>query len=117
MSENCVAEPVIQKEYKWINKQFDSSGFREYDFSALSQKTLAKIKSDFKKTPYIVKVDTLDIKNTFNEISIERAWVSDEENMVYLLFSILWVSDIYVVYELKNFKIDSKYTTSGWTLK
>lgn len=45
------------------------------------------------------------------------AFASCEDNKIYLLFSIAWVSDIYVVYELDGFEIRSKYITSAWSIK
>lgn len=113
----CLAEPIKQSEYNWVNKKFFSSDLKGYDLSLLPENTFMKIHNDFKSTPYIIKLDSHGIRNEFDEIVIERAWVSHDGNRIYLLCSIRFVSDLYIVYELENFEIDSKYTTSGWNLK
>lgn len=116
-SKICMAEPIKQSEFIWVNKKSFSIDLKEYDLSLIPTDALMKIHNDFKSTPYIIKLDSHGIRNEFDEIVIERAWVSDDSNRIYLLCSIRFVSDLYIVYELKNFEIDSKYTTSGWNLK
>lgn len=113
----CTAEPVVRLEYNWVNKDFDSTSLKDYDFSKLPANTLNMVIDDFKKNPYTVKLDAHGVENKFSDIEIEMAFASCEGNKIYLLFSIVWVSDIYVVYELDDFEIRSKYTTSAWSIK
>lgn len=112
-----MAESTKSPKYNWTNKKFFSDDLKEYDLSLVPESIILSVRNDFKQNSYVVEVDSYSIRNEFNEIIIERALASIDGHRIYLLCSIRFVSDLYIVYELENFVIDSKYTTSGWNIK
>ncbi len=116
-SATCMAESTKSPKYNWTNKKFFSDDLKEYDLSLVPESIILSVRNDFKQNPYVVEVDSYSIRNEFNEIIIERALASIDGHRIYLLCSIRFVSDLYIVYELEDFVIDSKYTTSGWNIK
>lgn len=118
-----VISPLVKAEKlsysigNWEVKKFDRSKLKRYDFNNTKEALLSNIKKDFKENPYIRRVESLDITNVSDEISVFDAWVdqTNEGNSVfYLMFTIRQVADIYAVYVVKNNQIIDKYFVSSW---
>lgn len=102
-------------EFVWPTKQLDTKELVKYKFSELAPELLRKVAANFKETPYFATRNGVADSNAFEKIIIESVFKNDKTEVLYLIYSIEFVLDVFVVYEVYENSILEKYSVSAWT--
>ena len=90
----------------WQYKEFNELLYQSLDNKNIPSHLINTIKKDYRKNPW---------REGYNEIGLIDAFRDANNQKRYLMFSITYVSDIYVVYEVnEENKISGRFLLSQW---
>ena len=90
----------------WNYKTYDLQTLQRMNYKNISSQLISSIKTDYEKKPK---------DSSYTDLQIFAAFKEEVSGMTFLMFDILYVSDITVVYEVDgNGNIVGKFLQSSW---
>jgi len=108
-------------EYQWQEGQLNTKRSIRIRTSELDPAVLSNILYDYNSAPYMMSMEPFkqpsknsDTTEIYTIITLNDAWRNKDTNVVSMVYSIKYVKDIQLVYEIENNVIVGKYIDSFW---
>ena len=102
----CQTSSEVLKDVPWQYQKFNEHNYQRLSIDSVSDKLVKRVMKNYKYNPS---------QEQYSEIGLIKVLQDEKTHKKYLKFSISYVSDIYVVYEVtENDSLSDKFLLSQW---
>lgn len=103
---SCQTSPEPPKDLPWRYQDFNEQDYQRITTNDASGELIKTITKDYESNPW---------RENYTEIRLNRVLLDRDTRKKYLKFSISYVSDIYIIYEVtEDGVVDDKFLLSQW---